>query len=261
MISRKFQVLYLCLLLSFFVLQSHGQSYKGVVKDVDSGKVLPFVTLKLKGTRLGSIANEFGAFTLNVQEEYLENAVIFSFVGYQDLEVPIAQLNQNATNSIEMKVEVMILEEVVVTDKTAQSPERLLKEVLSKITENYLTEGHTFDAYYREQVTENGVIIKFADASTTIFQKGYNGKPSKSKAMYRELFPLSGMEGGIMVRGMESFNEHSNAGFRFHDHFGHIPTGANRVILHNSRRSDNLSQLALKANIEGGPLSTLERTL
>ena len=82
----------------------------GQVKD-ENGNVLPGVTVLLKGTTTGTGTNSEGQFSLAVANP-AQAVLVFSFVGYESQEVPVAGLSSFA---ITMKPSIIGLNDVVVT--------------------------------------------------------------------------------------------------------------------------------------------------
>jgi type II secretory pathway component GspD/PulD (secretin) len=59
----------------------------GTVVDDATREVLPFVTVRVKGTNIGTVTSIQGAFSINVPSA--ESVLQFSFMGYETLEMPI----------------------------------------------------------------------------------------------------------------------------------------------------------------------------
>ncbi len=233
---------------------------RGKVVDAATGKIIPFVTVQIKGVPLGSITEEDGKFAVKIPLEYARDTLIFSSVGYEKLEYAIADLKEEVENLISLTEAVMELEEVTVTRGKKKKPLKLLKEAIDKIPQNFQTETHTFDAYYRERIIENGATIKFADAATTFQQNGYTGEVSKrgGRKVWRNYY--SSTRTGIRLGGSQGMFNYVPAGSRLHDHFS-VNWKTDRVKIHDARASLNLTREKMQANIEGGPLSTLGKDL
>ena len=92
------------------VLSPAPDCVKGVVKD-EKGNPLPGVTVRVKGTILGTSTDADGRFSLLLIDEK-EMAFVFSFVGMQSQEV--AYTGQKELNIV-MQAEVSEIDEVVVT--------------------------------------------------------------------------------------------------------------------------------------------------
>lgn len=262
---------YLSKIYIFLVVLSLGQvslfaqsswSVKGVIKEQQSGLIVPFATVKVKGEHKGTIANENGEFGLTFdQKPTSESILVFQCLGYKSLELKVIPMLSGKGNLIELEVDVVDLGEVSVSTEKRLKVKNLLKQVIEQIPLNYQSEPFTYDAYYRERVTENGVDVRFVDAAVTFTQKGYTGELSKSKAGFWGIVPLGRSAEGIMIKDLDAFYQEVHVRTRFHDHFGHKPTTENTVLIHGSRRSKNFSRQGMLANIEGGPLSTLDKDL
>lgn len=252
------------LLLSLFISQTaFSQDFirlRGRVVEEGSNQLIPFVTVQIKGVALGTITEEDGRFAVKIPLEYVNDTLIFSSVGYQKKEVLMTNLKEGVENEIKLEIYIEELDEVTVVRGRERDPLKVLKKAIRKIKSNYPKKPFTYDAYYREQIVENGATIKFADAATTFQQSGYTGK------RFRQTFGggsftinlRTGNGAGLLSGGLFGLGDW---GERLHDHFGHRTATEDRVKIHDSRASLNLTKENMEANIEGGPLSTLSKDL
>lgn len=81
----------------------------GLVVDAQTGEELPGVNVVIKGTTIGTSTDLNGRFEVGV--ESLQDTLVFSFVGYQTLEVPI---NGRTDLNITLESEIISGEELVV---------------------------------------------------------------------------------------------------------------------------------------------------
>jgi TonB-dependent starch-binding outer membrane protein SusC len=81
-------------------------------KVTDAAKEpLPGVNVVLKGTSTGTVTDVDGEYALSVPEARMDGTLVFSFIGYEAVEEPIAQRTRI---DIELKSDVKTLNEVVV---------------------------------------------------------------------------------------------------------------------------------------------------
>lgn len=232
---------------------------RGRVVEEESKELIPFVTVQIKGVALGTITEEDGRFAVKIPLMYANDTLIFSSVGYLKREVLMASLQEEIENEIILEIYIEELDEVTVVRGRERDPLRVLKKAIRKIKSNYPKKPFTYDAYYREQIVENGATIKFADAATTFQQSGYTGKRFKqSLANSFSINFRTGAGTGLLTGGLFGLGDW---GERLHDHFGHRTASEDRVKIHDSRASLNLTKESMEANIEGGPLSTLSKDL
>lgn len=227
---------------------------KGIVVDEKTENPLPYVTVRVKGAPVGTITNLGGKFSFWLSSRYAESTMLFSSVGYFSKEVSVADLSKEVDNLITLNEDVRELGTVTVISEKELSALDVLKKAVKRIPENYINEQHTFDAYYRELVTENGTVIKYADGALTFDQSPYDGKKYRrenygGQQLERQDPWLGGYSGIYRI------------GDRLHDHFGHKTADTDRVLIHEIRSSLNHSREQLMPNIEGGPLATLSKDL
>ncbi len=101
---------FLLLFICFFIptLSRAQHTIKGTVSNTE-GEKIPGVNILLKGTSTGTITDQDGQYNLEVPEP--RGTLIFKFVGYKTIEVPI---NNRSTINIEMEIKEEELSEVVV---------------------------------------------------------------------------------------------------------------------------------------------------
>lgn len=92
-------------------LAAHAQhAISGLVTD-SVGKPMPGVTVQLKSTSIGTQTNTDGRFSLNVSDANAKGTLVFSFVGYQVVELSV---NRQKTFNVKLFVESASLNDVVV---------------------------------------------------------------------------------------------------------------------------------------------------
>ncbi len=92
----------------------------GTVIDDVTGETLPFVTIMVKGTSSGTTTSDQGTFTITVPSN--ESILVFSFMGYETLEMPVPV---SGSLDVRMKELATTLEGVVVTGYQTLSQERV----------------------------------------------------------------------------------------------------------------------------------------
>ena len=106
---KKLTCLLLCLFVGIGLVSAQTDRVTGTVISAEDGEPLAGVTVKVKGTTIGTQTDIMGAFTLtNIPEG--ATTLVISYIGMQTLEVAI-----RPTLSIELQTDTQLLEEVVVT--------------------------------------------------------------------------------------------------------------------------------------------------
>ncbi|MCX6226826.1 MAG: TonB-dependent receptor plug domain-containing protein [Bacteroidia bacterium] len=106
----------------------------GKVTSLSDKTGLPGVTIQIKGTQTGAFTNSDGAFRIEVPES--NSVLIFSFIGYQTIEVPV---NGRTIINIEMTEDVKAIDEVVVTALGISRKEKSLGYSVGKVSGENMT--------------------------------------------------------------------------------------------------------------------------
>ncbi|MEL6560381.1 MAG: carboxypeptidase-like regulatory domain-containing protein [Bacteroidota bacterium] len=85
------------------------------ISDQESGEALPFAIAKIKGTHKGFVSDKDGNFEVILREP-LGKTLVFSFLGYNDLELAVESLEDDQRIAVEMDVQTQHLNEVVVKE-------------------------------------------------------------------------------------------------------------------------------------------------
>jgi len=142
----KFFLLFLFLCLTF---TSFGQiRILGTVKQVDS-TILPYANIGVKLKNVGTVSNDRGKFSLEIPKHFLNDTLTFSYVGFEELSVPIKYLINTSINVF------------VLVPKTTQLAEIIIKN--KQLTEKKIgTKSHNPVLWGTAQSKNSNDIIEFA---------------------------------------------------------------------------------------------------
>jgi len=99
LLPNIFVLLTLLLFFTSEVSFAQTKTVTGVVKDAETGQTMPGVNILIKGTTNGTSTKPDGTYTVNNIPSMDESILVFSFIGYQPLEVPI---NGRSTIDVEL---------------------------------------------------------------------------------------------------------------------------------------------------------------
>ena len=139
---KKTLLLWLFGLLLTTQVFAQNRMLSGTVKDATTGEALIGVNVTGKGTTMGTVTDIDGKFTLELPKDV--TALVFSYIGYTNLEKPILSLNIDAAMSAEGKQ----LEEVVVTSFAVKRESRSTSFATQTVKNEDFnkTGGNVFDA-------------------------------------------------------------------------------------------------------------------
>ena len=147
--------------LTFFtIILCYGQqiSVSGTVFDKNTGVGVPFATIHIYGTSIGTCANLEGDFQLKIPDSHMNGILMVSSMGYELVEL---QINQSASESIKVSLIQSIVDLGTVTIRPI-SPEDYIREAVRRLPSNY---GKQFssNAYFRQLTLDNGNAMQFSE--------------------------------------------------------------------------------------------------
>jgi hypothetical protein len=81
--------------LSLFPLIAFAQALHGTIKDGSTNEILIGANVLVKGTSNGTVTNEDGEFSLNIQNQKLPVILIVSYTGYVAHEFEVKQISSS----------------------------------------------------------------------------------------------------------------------------------------------------------------------
>lgn len=148
---------------------------KGRVVDKRSGKPLPFATIALLETSLGSITNQQGEFSFKIPLDFPDPMMVISYMGYKRMVFPVTYPIKEALE-IGLEKELVPLQEVIIR---YVDPVKLLQDAIKRIPGNYLDEHSTMTAFYRESVKRNEHCMVYSEAVLDVAKGPYASLTSK----------------------------------------------------------------------------------
>lgn len=140
--------IYLSLLFSIVTFTLHAQNFtiQGKVSD-NQNDAIPFATVFVKGTTIGTSANKDGMFTLKLSSGKID--LIFSAVGFKQL-IKSVTITQNLTVNVSLNPEVFELKDVIVRSGGEDPAYDIIRKAI-KQRKNYLKQmpSYTCDVYIK----------------------------------------------------------------------------------------------------------------
>jgi hypothetical protein len=123
-----------CILFSLSIpLQGQHQTY-GLVIDKVSRQPMPFVSITVKGSTFGTVSNQNGEFTLNLDKINKSDSVVFQYLGYEAIKIKSNQLKAGMV--LEIKEKRVSLKEIDIV-ANPMSAEELIRKAVENRAENY----------------------------------------------------------------------------------------------------------------------------
>lgn len=191
--------MFLFLLISFHVhffphntTNSEWVLIEGVITDEENNEPVPYATVRVQRTSVGTISNEEGRFLLKLERKFEKDSLVISCLGYQTRKISCRKIAGEKRHKITLRKIAIELDQVVVSSLT---PSQLIEEAIKRIPENYSQEGATLDGFYRTASRENGKFVRLLEAAVKVKQIGFengeraveyvNTRKSKDRRNYR----------------------------------------------------------------------------
>ncbi|UCG28222.1 MAG: carboxypeptidase-like regulatory domain-containing protein [Bacteroidales bacterium] len=145
------------------------KSFTGQVVDDEKNDPVVFANVFVTGTNLGTVTNADGEFIIKVPEEYLDQSLGISHIGYGRATILIRDLKPEG-NIIRLQVSPVPLKEVVIP---SINPLQILKNSIGNISENYPGNSMMMTSFYRETIKKNRNYVAISEAILDVYKAAY----------------------------------------------------------------------------------------
>lgn len=146
----------------------------GVVKNESNNKRIDYANITIKGTNIGTVANENGEFTLKVRNSLGARLLVVSHVGFVSAEIHIED-----TSVDNLKVSLVprntLLDEVVVRGDA----QAIVLDAIRQIKLNYEEKNCMLTGFYRETARKRQHYINISEAVIDVFKSDYKKRSAE----------------------------------------------------------------------------------
>ncbi len=176
---------------TFFILfnalnlySQDGFRFKGELRNSKTKEEIPWASLFIKGTSLGVPSNQRGEFEFLIDNQYKNDSLVISALGYQRISILI--------NDLKNEYAVLRLEEKAyqLNEVTIESPDlsRIVTTAMGKWIDNFMNSEYEFESFYRTTQMENGKYARLWECALKGFDKGdYSDKQSRVDIEYLQI--------------------------------------------------------------------------
>jgi hypothetical protein len=164
-------------------IQAQNITISAKVRDIETGESLGFASVGIKGIPIGTISNDQGDFDFHFNEEYRNEILVVSMLGYKNYEAPVWTLVTGNTEIITLQKSPIILDEVVVSHTLTGGD--ILGIALSRIETNYPMKPFMLEGFYRDVKKVGGTYVSLLEAAVKIYDENYAAPRNKEKLRER----------------------------------------------------------------------------
>lgn len=128
------------------------RTIKGSVKDATTNEPLPFVSVSLKGTTIGTTTNMDGDYVLKLNESVTSGSIEISCVGYKPYGRELSAIGANGIANIPLTASISEINEVAISAKS-MFPQNVMRKAIGNINTNYAKGAFNYDLEYSDENT------------------------------------------------------------------------------------------------------------
>lgn len=155
-------------------------TFRGRIIDREEKDVLPYSSISVVNSNIGTISNTDGDFELKIPESMNRDTILFSCLGYRPYHQPIAEITDRNYIIYLQPISVQLKEIKV----TVINPQEILTKILSKISLNYSREPEIMTSFYREVLKQDNRYIDVAEALMEIRKASYDNVFAQDKVKF-----------------------------------------------------------------------------
>lgn len=172
----------LCVLSLLLPAVLYGQSdslrfvVKGVVRDADSGRIIPSVAVTVPESSYATVTNDDGIFI--IKSDRPMHSLMFRCLGYETQTVPVRSMGTDVLR-VRLKRGSLTLDPSLVV---SGDPLAIMRRAIALIPENCPNEPELFDCFYRETVRKRQRFIYVSEAVTKMYKSSFSDAFGRDRA-------------------------------------------------------------------------------
>lgn len=151
--------------------------FRGKVIDREENEVLPYTSISVLKSNIGTITNIDGEFELKIPGSMMEDTIVVSCLGYRQNRISINEITEEAVTVFLWPISIQLREIKV----TVIDPLDILSRILSKISLNYPDDAEIMTSFYREVLKQDNKYIDVAEAVMEIRKAPYDNSSSEDR--------------------------------------------------------------------------------
>ena len=199
----------------------------GRIIDAEKKESISYVNISLQGKHIGSISNEEGYFIFKCPEQFSDDTLRFSCIGYKTYSRILLDFN-DSINLVELVPEIVLIPEVTIKPLVAKD---IVNEAIKKIPDNYQTTPYIMTGFYRELIREKKDLHKYAEGVIDTYHeignkdlikliKGQKKENLKAFGVHKKADPTLGGPIGCFYKDITNYDREffNDKYFKYYDY-------------------------------------------
>ena len=153
------------------VVAAQTLTVSGKVIDYETGEPLAYATVAILDKPFGTITNLAGEFDFHIPEEYHQEKIVFTTLGYVNFSISVREAALQEQLLVRLKPGQIMLDEVLVTEDLTAA--QLLKIAIARIQVNYPMSPVLMHGFYRDTKKVGDEYVGLIEAAVKIYDKDY----------------------------------------------------------------------------------------
>jgi hypothetical protein len=139
------------------LLVAQKTKVSGSVKDADTGEGLPFVNVHYQGTKVGTVSDVNGGYS--IETYYATDSIVFSFMGYEKVTRKV-EIDETQTINVEMSFGSVTLDVAVIKPTELENPAHaIIRNVLKykEVNNREKLDAYEYELYNKVEFDLNNI--------------------------------------------------------------------------------------------------------
>ena len=159
------------------IAQEKFITLSGRISDAGSHQPVIYANIQLENGSIGTVSNTAGAFIFKIAEKFWRDTLVISCMGYKTITMPLPQADLQDMD-IQLEPAVYQLPAVLVNVRNGFG---VLKQMISRIPDNYDTADVRMTAFYRENIRLVADTVNFNESVLDIYKTYHTDRDHKDQ--------------------------------------------------------------------------------
>lgn len=153
----------------FYNILGQSVTVRGHVTSKDHTKGVSYVSVGVVNTSIGTICDEFGNFVLQIPNQYTQDSLFFSCVGYSTIK---SKIDASSLMNVFLEPKLYLLPEVIIFPFL--SAEEILNKVKMKMGDNFYQDIYKQQGIFTSTSYNEGKCVGFTQMKLDILNRGFD---------------------------------------------------------------------------------------
>lgn len=167
-------------------LSAQTQRISGIILNASNDSPIAYASVRVCESSIGVVSNEFGEFSLYLQDLSSEATICINYLGYNGQVIKISDWGEGV-RQIRLNGEGLTMDTLFVEAKRKKlNARKIIRQAFANISKNYPQEPFKLRGFYRDYQKENERYLNVLESALEVYDPGFMTEELK-KSQYRLL--------------------------------------------------------------------------